>query len=306
MEQQSTEITNPNPDPQFDSGPVSSEKNLLAFCLESYQNTPPIYKSVEHIHEGISIWKSTVKHSNDTRLFGFGEASTKLQSRELAAINVIEALINGVITNDDETSPQETQNTNPGIASISNIVEIETDVDDNQEPGMEQSFDSMPSGATPQLIAAIHKYTMEKVTEQFEQLLRNALDSMADLFDARIQNVLDETVENKLSSFAAEKVQQQIDQKTTRDIKNEINLLSKTAVTESMKDQVINSVAKTISNKANQECTQIFENRLKVELGKLVTTHKRDISDTATVTTNTIIDTKDQAIKTVTETTDNK
>ena len=208
--EKSNEIIDPNPDSQFGSEQVSSEENLLGFCIDTYDNIPPVYTSEERISQGISTWKTTVQHPKDIRLQGFGEAPTKLMSREIAATNALDALQQAVITNDDSitgSTPQDNQHTKVSLASISHIVEIETEAEDIPETEMNTSFDSEPSGTTPQLIAVIHKHAIEIVTEKFEALLRNALDSMADLFDARINNVLDEAVERKLQSFAVEQVQ---------------------------------------------------------------------------------------------------
>ena len=71
-----------------------------------------------------------------------------------------------------------------------------------------------------------------------------------------------------------------------------------------MKDNVINSVAATISKTANTECTQIFENRLKVDIGKLASSHKKDINAPAAITKANMQSTKEIILITIIEAAD--
>lgn len=296
----STEVVHENPASQIDEDPISVEEELLSFCIDSYDNVPPIYESEEIISQGVSKWITKVHHNSDPRLTGTGDAPNKLLSRELAAKSAIENLTRAVVNTDSESPaplPQDIQHTDPSNSAL-------VEVDEANDTYAETSFDSIPSGATPNLITAIHKHAMEKATEQFGALLRDAIDSMADLFDARIKIVLDETVENKLNSFTTTQVQQQVDQKTTRVIKNEIYLLVKTTVTESMKTNVINSVAETISKAANTECQQIFQNKLRVDIDKLTIRHKKEISETAENTLTLIGSAKADVMLQLTESAD--
>ena len=284
-------------EPISQNEPTSSEELRLFKCLELYNNVPPTYTSKETTHNGISTWTTTISHPINKQIHSIGKANTKLASRALAAQEAFDKISQQQIIAPATNPPQRT---NPTTTNI-----VEEEIEELVESELDASFESTPSGATPNLIAAIHKHAEEILNEKFESLLPESINSMANLFDTRIKNVLDETVDDKLQSFSNQRVQDLIDRKTTQVIQSEINHLAKTSVTQQMKENVISSVAQTISKTADRECTHIFENRLKVQIGKVANDHKKALQEVANDAEKSIHTFKRDALLAINECTEN-
>ena len=144
------------------------------------------------------------------------------------------------------------------------VTEIEQDDNDDFDGTNKTTFDKN------ELTELIRQTSAKVVEEQFESLFRKTLDNLADLFDTRIKNMMDELMESKINNSVTTNIQKQLQHQTENLVKNTVTGVTESYVTETMKDRVVNSVAETISKRVDTHCKQVFERQFKKDVNTLV------------------------------------
>ena len=277
------------------SKPKPSYDKLLKFCINQYK-TPMTYSHEQIIKNGKQIWKTTVTHpDSNNRVFGIGEAEDQYDSHDLAssmAVRNLETSKRDIISKTPPTSQGNIVVEEDDDEKNKNGDEEEEKVEDlrlesefpkeNEESDddSEKEYDNIPQPTT----VSIRKEAYEVLEENFKQLLTTAIDSMGDLFDNRIRNVIGEMIDKKLNKMLNTEITKQADAKTAKEIKSAVQEYAEAQITDNMKESVCDAVVKKISKLASDECTT----RFKEVKGKIETHEENVMNSIATANTEAV------------------
>ena len=277
------------PNTGTDSKSITPHETLHNFCMQSF-NSPMVYESFDEIQNGTRIWMSTVKHKDDTRVYGYGEGPTKAISRVQAAEAAVSSLIHSIKDDTaDSTASKPPASKPPAPKSNETSVTIEAD---------ESEVDTTTTQSTPPPITTsaviklgdddsmedlktyIQDVSKEVLETHFETMFRKTLDSLTELFDKRIKNALDEMMEHTINPKIISEVHSVTTQTATL-VQNEVQRHTKSHISTDMKNRVVDAVAERISLKADTHCRQLFERKFKPDVDNLLATTTNSINTLA-------------------------
>ena len=263
--------------PASTSVPVTTtyHEQLLQICHNTFKNIPMTYSSTDTTIDGKQVWTTEVSHAQSYgRIQGSGTASTKSASQEQAAKHALEYLAQNPVGGYTTTNTPKTHTkTNATVVEPEKdeLVDVIITTNDNTDD------DDSAEHFSQQQLALIQKETKTTMQICFQDFFDKAIDNMASIFDKRIHTIIEETFESHFNEKFSHEIQKHVESQTLLSIQKEVKNEVQSKVTDHMKEKVQNAVFNAISNRAQVECKQIFQNQFVRKVNNHITTAELEI-----------------------------
>ena len=177
---------------------VTARAKLNIICKEQF-GEPMIYTSSEHVENNKIIWKTTVTHKSAHIINGYGEASTKTASKEIAAQNALDNL---------DTSMDDV----PALSQEPLIITTNPEKSKSQKSTKSVDEFEVESEFEKQLIQAefVREHAISAMKQQFKSMLLETINTMTDVFDTRIELAIVEATHKEIKPSIENEVRKQL------------------------------------------------------------------------------------------------